>query len=386
MSMADHPQTDGQTERVNRVLGDVLRSVCAAEPTSWSTLLPQVEFALNNAVHSSTGFTPFYVNGLRHLRTPLSLPPASNLEGGGAGAKDVRGLKGLRPSVKRNLLSFIESGEAVRQRVRDAMAAAQDRQKENSDRHGRADSHVFQVGDQVLLNAKNLPIPAVSTVGSTKLRPRFIGPFTVIGVHGHAYTLDLASAMATHPTFYVGLLKPYHPVAAIDPSVLTRRQDPLGGARRGPPRPRPVSRASESNRGARTRSAAPPRRSPRIATVGSSPDPVRDQGGPSAQASSAHGAADDVSPQGHRDQPQRGTRRSEDDHVASPNPPAGHPEVAGSFPRPTVVHPDSRNLMQAGRHHAIPASDAERLDRPLPRAPLPLLGTGVPPTSMSRRY
>ncbi|KAE9267076.1 hypothetical protein PR003_g31906, partial [Phytophthora rubi] len=62
MSTADHPQTGGQTERVNRVLEDILRSVCAAEPTKWSALLPQVEFALNNAVHSSTGFTPFYVN------------------------------------------------------------------------------------------------------------------------------------------------------------------------------------------------------------------------------------------------------------------------------------------------------------------------------------
>ncbi|GMF29445.1 unnamed protein product [Phytophthora fragariaefolia] len=132
-----------------------------------------------------------------------------------------RGLKGLRTSVKPNLLSFIETGEAVRQRVRDAMAAAQDRQKENSDRHRRVNTQVFQVGDQVLLNAKTLPIAAVSAVDSTKLRPRFIGPFTVIGVHGHAYTLDLPSAMATHPTFYVGLLKPYHPAAAIDPSGYT---------------------------------------------------------------------------------------------------------------------------------------------------------------------
>ncbi|KAE8907382.1 hypothetical protein PF005_g14742 [Phytophthora fragariae] len=117
MSTADHPQTDCQTERVNRVLEDVLRSVCAAEPTTWRTLLPQVEFALNNAVHSSTGFTPFYVNGLRHPRTPLTSPPASNLGGGEAAAEDPRGLKRLRTSVKRNLLSFIETDEAVRQRV-----------------------------------------------------------------------------------------------------------------------------------------------------------------------------------------------------------------------------------------------------------------------------
>ncbi|POM78848.1 DNA/RNA polymerase [Phytophthora palmivora] len=68
MSTADHPQTDGQTERVNRVLEDTLRSICAEAPRSWSARLPVVEFALNNAVHASTRFTPFYLNGYRHPR------------------------------------------------------------------------------------------------------------------------------------------------------------------------------------------------------------------------------------------------------------------------------------------------------------------------------
>ncbi|GMG15769.1 unnamed protein product [Phytophthora fragariaefolia] len=148
--------------------------------------------------------------------------------------------------------------------------------------------------------------------------------------------------MGTHPTFYVGLLKPYHPAAAIDasgsdppstdgghslslPAIsplqepglgLRAQQDTLGGVRRNPPRSPPASRASDSNRDVQTRCAAPPRRSPRIVTVGSPPDPVRDQGDPPAQTSSAHGAADYVSPQGYLDQPRRGTRRSEDDCVA----------------------------------------------------------------------
>ncbi|POM70560.1 LOW QUALITY PROTEIN: Pol protein [Phytophthora palmivora] len=68
MSSADHPQTDGQTERVNCVLEDTLRNICAEAPRSWSDQLPMVEFALNNAVHASTGFTPFYLNGLRQPR------------------------------------------------------------------------------------------------------------------------------------------------------------------------------------------------------------------------------------------------------------------------------------------------------------------------------
>ncbi|KAG6617742.1 pol protein [Phytophthora cinnamomi] len=72
MSTADHPQMDGQTERVNRVLEDTLRSICAENPRTWAERLPMVEFALNNAVHASTGFTPFYLNGLRHPQVPLT--------------------------------------------------------------------------------------------------------------------------------------------------------------------------------------------------------------------------------------------------------------------------------------------------------------------------
>ncbi|KAG2778518.1 hypothetical protein Pcac1_g11308 [Phytophthora cactorum] len=69
MSTAAHPETDGQTERVNRVLEDVLRSYATSFP-SWSSLLPLAEFALNNAVHASAGLTPFFVNNARHPRVP----------------------------------------------------------------------------------------------------------------------------------------------------------------------------------------------------------------------------------------------------------------------------------------------------------------------------
>jgi transposase InsO family protein len=64
MSTAAHPETDGQTERVNRVLEDVLRSY-ATSFISWGSFLPMAEFALNNATHSSTGLTPFFVNNAR---------------------------------------------------------------------------------------------------------------------------------------------------------------------------------------------------------------------------------------------------------------------------------------------------------------------------------
>ena len=46
MPTADHPQTDGQTERVNYVVGDILRSICADTPKRWSCMLPVVEFCV----------------------------------------------------------------------------------------------------------------------------------------------------------------------------------------------------------------------------------------------------------------------------------------------------------------------------------------------------
>ncbi|GMF24146.1 unnamed protein product [Phytophthora lilii] len=67
-----HPETDGQTERVNRVLADVLRSY-ATSFSSWSEFLPLAEFALNNGVHAPSGLTPFFVNNARHSRVPALL-------------------------------------------------------------------------------------------------------------------------------------------------------------------------------------------------------------------------------------------------------------------------------------------------------------------------
>ena len=72
MSTAAHPFPDRQTEQINRVLEDVLRSY-ATSFSGWSTFLPLAEFALNNAEHASTGLTPFFVINARHPRVPALL-------------------------------------------------------------------------------------------------------------------------------------------------------------------------------------------------------------------------------------------------------------------------------------------------------------------------
>uniref|UniRef100_A0AAV1TBL7 Integrase catalytic domain-containing protein n=1 Tax=Peronospora matthiolae TaxID=2874970 RepID=A0AAV1TBL7_9STRA len=82
MSTSDHPESDGQTERANRVLEEILRGYVHSFK-SWSEFLPMVEFAINNSVHASTTHTPFYVNGLRHPRVPTLLECNSGLRGEG---------------------------------------------------------------------------------------------------------------------------------------------------------------------------------------------------------------------------------------------------------------------------------------------------------------
>ena len=74
MSTADHSQTNSQTERVNRVIKNVLCSVCVESRKRWSSMLSVVEFALNNAVYVSTGYTSLYVNGFTHPHVPLTQP------------------------------------------------------------------------------------------------------------------------------------------------------------------------------------------------------------------------------------------------------------------------------------------------------------------------
>ena len=66
MSTAYHPQTDGQTERMNRTLEDMLRANTNYEQDNWDEYLITLEIAYNNSVQASTGFTPFFLDSGQH--------------------------------------------------------------------------------------------------------------------------------------------------------------------------------------------------------------------------------------------------------------------------------------------------------------------------------
>ena len=59
LSSAYHPETDGQTERVNQVMEDMLRSYCGQQSHHWIRVLPLVEFAYNSSYHRSLQMSPF---------------------------------------------------------------------------------------------------------------------------------------------------------------------------------------------------------------------------------------------------------------------------------------------------------------------------------------
>jgi hypothetical protein len=68
-----HPQTDGQTEVVNRTLSTMLRAVLDKNLKRWEDCLPHIEFAYNHATHSSTKMCPFQIVYGYIPRAPIAL-------------------------------------------------------------------------------------------------------------------------------------------------------------------------------------------------------------------------------------------------------------------------------------------------------------------------
>ncbi|KAF1316914.1 reverse transcriptase, partial [Globisporangium splendens] len=150
MSTADHPQTDGQTERVNRTLEDILRSY-AHSFTHWKECLPLAEFAINNSVHASTRQTPFYVNALRHPRVLSILggmsPPSVTSPLSGGGVREAAASEHAKSAeipqrheqatahaaiADKDIATTVLQRQAVIRFVRDSIADAVDSQKEQA--------------------------------------------------------------------------------------------------------------------------------------------------------------------------------------------------------------------------------------------------------------
>ena len=186
MSVSNHPQTDGQTERANRTLQDILKSMVNANQSDWDQHLISAEFAYNNSVQASTGHTPFYLTYGQHPRMPMT-----------SVAEDATKV----PAVL-DLLQDLSTGLNV---TRMNIQKAQVRQSRGA--NARRRPHDFVIGDSVWLSADNINRPYVV---SDKFASRFEGPFSITELIGDtSVRLKLPSSWRINDSFHVSMLKKY---------------------------------------------------------------------------------------------------------------------------------------------------------------------------------
>ncbi|KAL0539963.1 hypothetical protein IC582_024185 [Cucumis melo] len=192
-STAFHPQTDGQTERLNQVLEDMLRACALEFPGSWDSHLHLMEFAYNNSYQATIGMAPFEALYGKCCRSPVCWD-------------EVGEQRLMGPEL-------VQSTNEAIQKIRSRMHTAQSRQKSYAD--VRRKDLEFEVGDKVFL--KVAPMKGVLRFERRgKLSPRFVGPFEILERIGPvAYRLALPPSLSTvHDVFHVSMLRKYVP----DPS------------------------------------------------------------------------------------------------------------------------------------------------------------------------
>lgn len=204
LSTAFHPETDGQSERTNAILEQYLRSYVNYLQDDWFFWLPVAEFALNSARNESTGLTPFFANYGFYPR--MGYEPVVVDKNSAAATRDADRFVTLMQEI----LDYLHA----------KLSVTQARQEDAANAH-RIPAYLFQKGDLVWLNARN-----IKTLRPTKkLDWKNLGPFRITEVISpYAYRLALPESFRHHDVFHVELL---HPAA----------DDPVPGQRIPPPPP-----------------------------------------------------------------------------------------------------------------------------------------------------
>lgn len=153
---AYHPQCDGLVERFNRTLQNMIATITTDHPFDWEEALPKVCIAYNTTIHSTTGYSPFYLMYGREPRLPIDI---------------VYGTQSPSPD------NFVQQShklmEQAYHRVREHLSAGHQRQKDIYDKRVHGDP--YQEGDIVWLLD-----PVVAEGQSKKLHHPWKGPFRVL--------------------------------------------------------------------------------------------------------------------------------------------------------------------------------------------------------------
>ena len=200
-STSYHPQSDGQTERVNQELEQYLRLFTSERQDDWSDLLALAEFSYNNHIHSSTQQTPFMLDTGQHPQ--MGFEPHE------------------QSSKWETANEFTERMKSTLEEARSALAKAKEEMARYYDQR-RTPAPEFKPGDMVYLDASDIS----TTRPSKQLDNRRLGLYEVEKRVGrNDYRLILPPAFGrTHPTFHVVKLTP-------------APKDPILGWQQPPPPP-----------------------------------------------------------------------------------------------------------------------------------------------------
>ena len=156
-----HPQCNGQTERFNRTMNEMLSQYVSQNEKDWDIWLPSVLFAYRSAVHASTGKTPFEMLYGRRPRLPIECEiPCFDAA--------------LTKGTPKRYVSLVKSTiESLHDQAQRNLRRSQARQKEQHD--AGVNATPLRAGERVLLHS-----PQLKRGRSKKFHRPWRGPFVVL--------------------------------------------------------------------------------------------------------------------------------------------------------------------------------------------------------------
>jgi len=185
--IAFHPQTDGQTKRINQELEQYLRMFIDHRQEQWPEWLGTAEFTYNNKVHSSTRTLSFKAN---------------------YGQDPRMGFEGRKKGKYMGVEKFVEKMKEIQEEAKAALRKAQKDMRKYADKK-RSDTDKYKVGDLVMLSTKDLKYQMVGR-RTEKLTERFVGTYRVKEiVSSNAVKLELPSTVKIHLVVNISRIRRY---------------------------------------------------------------------------------------------------------------------------------------------------------------------------------
>ena len=187
LSMAYHPQTDGQTEKMNQKLEQYLRVFINHRQEQWPDWLGMAEFAYNNKIHTATKTLPFKVNYSQDLRMEF---------------------EGRRKGKYEAVGKFMEKIKKIQEEAKAALGKVQEEMKKFTNRRRREEEE-YSLGDLVLLSMKDLKWQMKGR-RSEKLTECFVGSYKIKGIIlSNTIELELPKSIKIHPVVNVSRVQLY---------------------------------------------------------------------------------------------------------------------------------------------------------------------------------